>query len=250
MSGPLRVAMWSGPRNLSTALLRSWGNREDTAVVDEPLYAHYLIRTGIDHPARDAVLAAQDHDWRRVTSWLTGPVPDGRSIWYQKHMTHHITDEVELDWLDAVRSAFLIRAPAAVIASYAEVRSAPTLDDLGFTQQWRLFTHVRERSGVVPPVVDAADLLQDPPGVLHALCAKLGVAFSDRMLSWPAGPRDTDGVWAPHWYGAVEQSTGFAPYRPRDVTLAPRFTSLMAAADEIYQRMAEHRLTAVDADLR
>lgn len=247
MNEPVRIAMWSGPRNLSTALMRSWGNRDDTAVVDEPLYAHYLRRTGIDHPAREAVLREQDDDWRRVASWLTGPPPDGKSIWYQKHMTHHITDDVGLDWLDALRSAFLIRAPAQVIASYAEVRSAPTLDDLGLPQQWRLFTHVRERSATVPPVIDAADVLRDPPGVLRALCAALGVAFTDRMLSWPPGPRDSDGVWAPYWYGAVERSTGFAPYRERDVTVAPRFAPLLAAAEEIYQRMAEHRLAAIDA---
>jgi hypothetical protein len=247
MSESVCIAMWSGPRNLSTALLRSWGNRDDTAVVDEPLYAHYLRRTGIDHPARDAVLNAQDHDWRRVTSWLTGPAPDGRAIWYQKHMTHHITDDVDLDWLDALRNAFLIRAPVQVIASYAEVRSAPTLADLGLPQQWRLFTHVREHSGAVPPVIDAADLLRDPPGVLRALCGALGVDFSDRMLPWPPGPRDSDGVWAPYWYGAVERSTGFAPYRPRDVTVAPHLAQLAAAADEIYQRMAEHHLDAADA---
>jgi Sulfotransferase domain len=246
VSESVRIAMWSGPRNLSTALLRSWGNRDDTAVVDEPLYAHYLRRTGIDHPARDAVLRAQDDDWRRVTSWLAGPAPDGRSIWYQKHMTHHITDEVGLDWLDGLRSAFLIREPAQVIASYAEVRSAPTLDDLGLPQQWRLFTHVRERTGTAPPVVDAADLLRDPPGVLRALCAALGVDFSDRMLSWPPGPRDSDGVWAPHWYGAVERSTGFAPYRLREVTVAPHLAPLLATAGEIYQRMAEHRLAAIE----
>jgi Sulfotransferase domain len=246
VSESVRIAMWSGPRNLSTALLRSWGNRDDTAVVDEPLYAHYLRRTGIDHPARDAVLRAQDDDWRRVTSWLAGPAPDGRSIWYQKHMTHHITHDVDLDWLDALRSAFLIREPVQVIASYAEVRSAPTLDDLGFPQQWRLFTHVRERTGTAPPVVDAADLLRDPPGVLRALCAALGVDFSDRMLSWPPGPRDSDGVWAPHWYGAVARSTGFAPYRPREVTVAPHLAPLLATADEIYQRMAEHRLAAIE----
>lgn len=246
MSEQLRIAMWSGPRNLSTALLRAWGNRDDTAVVDEPLYAYYLRHTGIEHPARDAVLATQDDDWRRVTSWLVGPVPDDKAIWYQKHMTHHVTDDIGLDWLDGLRSAFLIREPAQVIASYAAVRSAPTLDDLGLPQQWRLFAHVSERSGAVPPVIDAADLLQDPPAVLRALCTRLGVEFSDRMLSWPPGPRASDGVWAAHWYGAVERSTGFAPYRPHDVTVAPAFASLVAAADEIYERMARYRLTPID----
>ena len=241
---PARVAMWSGPRNLSTALLRSWGNREDTAVTDEPLYAHYLRHTGIDHPGRDAVLAAQDSDWRRVVAWLRGPIPDGKRVWYQKHMTHHITDDVELDWVDDLRNCFLIRAPAEVISSYARVRSEPTLRDLGLPQQWRLFCHVRQRCGTIPLVIDAADLLRDPPGILRALCAAVGVAYTERMLSWPPGPRDTDGVWAPHWYGSVERSTGFAPYRPRDVAAPPQFTQLVTAAEQIYQRMAEHRLAA------
>jgi Sulfotransferase domain len=245
MTQPVRIAMWSGPRNLSTALLRSWGNRTDTVVVDEPLYAHYLHRTSADHPDRDAVLAAQDHDWRRVVTWLCGPVPDGRRIWYQKHMTHHITDDVALDWLAALRNCFLIRAPAHVVVSYARVRSTPTLEDLGLPQQWRLFTHVREHSGTIPPVVDAAELLRDPPGVLRALCTALDIDFSDRMLSWPPGPRDTDGVWAPHWYGAVERSTGFAPARDEDVTVPPHLRDLADAAEEIYRLMADHRLTSV-----
>ena len=244
MTEPLRIAMWSGPRNLSTALMRSWGNRDDTVVSDEPLYAHYLRRSGADHPGRAEILAALDDDWRRVAAVLCGPVPDGRHIWYQKHMTHHVTSDVALDWLDDLRNCFLVRRPAQVINSYARVRSDPDLADLGLPQQWRLFTYVRDRTGAQPVVVDADDLLRDPPGMLRALCAALGVGFSERMLWWPPGPRATDGVWARHWYGAVERSTGFAPYRPRDDAVPARFADLLAAADELYDRMAEHRLTA------
>ena len=246
MPGPTRIAMWSGPRNLSTALLRSWDNRADTTVTDEPLYAHYLHTTGIDHPARDEILATYDHDWRRVTAWLTGPVPDGHAVWYQKHMTHHVTDDIGLGWLDRLRHCFLIRSPAEVIASYAQVRHEPTLEDLGLPQQWRLFAHVAD-DGTVPPVIDAADLLRDPRTVLRAVCDALGVAFSDRMLSWPPGRRATDGVWAGHWYAAVERSTGFAPYEPREVTLDARFDGLLAAAEALHERLAAHRLVTVDA---
>lgn len=245
MTRPVRIAMWSGPRNLSTALLRSWGNREDTAVSDEPLYGHYLHVTGIDHPARDAILAAYDRDWRRVVAHLTGPVPGGRPIWYVKHMTHHVTDDVDLGWLDGLRHCFLIRAPAEVIASYAEVRGDPSLEDLGLPQQWRLFSHVAA-DGDVPPVIDAADVLRDPRAALSAVCDALGVPFSERMLSWPPGRRSTDGVWADHWYGAVERSTGFAPYVPRQVDLAPRFDELRAAAEAIHDRLAAHRVGMVD----
>jgi hypothetical protein len=245
MTGPVRIAMWSGPRNLSTALLRSWGNRTDTTVVDEPLYAHYLRTTGIDHPGRADVLAAQDDDWRRVARELTGPVPGGRAIWYQKHMTHHVTDDVGLGWLGALRNCFLIRDPGRVIASYARVREAPTLADLGYPQQRRLFAHVAA-GGTVPPVVDADDLLRDPRGILTALCAAVGVAFSDRMLWWPPGGRATDGVWAPHWYAGVERSTGFGPHRPHDGAVASRFAQLHAQADAIYAELAAHRLVAAD----
>lgn len=246
VAGSVRVAMWSGPRSLSTALMRSWGNRTDTAVSDEPLYAHYLRRTGVDHPARERILATYDADWRRVTARLTGPAPSGKAVWYQKHMTHHVTDDVELDWLGALRNCFLIRAPVEVVASYARVRQRPALKDLGLPQQWRLFSHVTA-TGPVPPVIDAADLLRDPATVLSALCDAVGVDYSDRMLSWPPGRRATDGVWADHWYGAVERSTGFAPHQPRDAELDERFSGLLAAADAIYERLAAHLLVTVGA---
>jgi hypothetical protein len=240
----VRIAMWSGPRNLSTALMRSWGNRRDTVVSDEPLYAHFLRTTGRDHPEREAVLASMDDDWRRVTRRLAGPVPDDHAIWYQKHMTHHVTEDIELAWLDRLRNCFLIRAPDEVIASYVRVRDEPTLEDLGLPQQWRLFAHVAE-SGAVPPVIDAADVLRDPRSVLTAACAALGVPFSERMLWWPPGRRETDGVWARHWYGSVERSTGFAPYRPAAVDLDDHHAGLLAAAQQIYDRLAAHRLVAV-----
>lgn len=240
----VRIAMWSGPRNLSTALMRSWGNRTDTTVSDEPLYAHYLHTTGIVHPARDRILAACERDWRKVATHLTGPVPGGHAVWYQKHMTHHVTDDIELGWLAGLDNCFLIRRPDEVIVSYARIREDPTLADLGLPQQWRLFEHVAAH-GATPPVIDAADLLRDPRTVLTAVCDAVGVAFSERMLRWPPGRRETDGVWADHWYGAVERSTGFEPYERRDVTVGRRFADLLEAAEDIYGRLAAHRLVTV-----
>ncbi len=204
----VRIAMWSGPRNLSTALMRSFENRSDTVVVDEPLYAHYLTVTGIDHPGRADILAAQSPSWQVVTEELTGPVPGGRRVWYQKHMTHHLVPEVGRGWLARVTNAFLIRDPAQVVASYAQVRGEPTLADLGFVQQQEIFERTADRLGAAPPVIDAADLLADPEGVLSQLCEQLGIDFEPAMLSWPAGPRSSDGVWAPYWYASVEASTG------------------------------------------
>jgi Sulfotransferase domain len=239
---PVRLAMWSGPRNISTAMMRSFGNRLDTVAVDEPLYAHYLAVTGIDHPGRDEILASQDRDWRKVTQWLTGPVPNGRTVWYQKHMTHHMIPEVGLDWLGGVTNAFLVREPAAVVASYAKVRGEPTLEDLGFPQQVDLFRRCADRLGAAPPVIDASDVRRDPRGVLSQLCAAAGIPFDDAMLSWAPGPRPEDGVWAPHWYAGVEASTGFAPYVDREVDVPQHLQTVLERCRPYYDELAPHRL--------
>lgn len=240
----LRIAMWSGPRNISTAMMRAWENRDDTVVTDEPFYAHYLLATGVQHPGRDEVLAAQSSDATAVAAMLTGPIPDARPIWYQKHMTQHMLPGMSLDWLDQVCNCFLIRAPEAVVASFTIQRPDAAAWELGFEQQARLFEHVCERWGEAPPVIDASDVLKDPAGILGALCAKLGIPFSPRMLHWPAGPRTSDGAWAPHWYAAVERSTGFAPYHDRPVSLNPFQRKLAEQARRHYQRLAPHRLLA------
>ena len=221
----VRIAMWSGPRTLSTATMRAWENRRDTVVVDEPLYAYYLAATGIDHPGRDAVLASQPTDWRTVVGSLTeDPLPYGSWISYQKHMTHHVLPEIDLEALEPLTHAHLIRDPRRVLASYAKVREQPTMADLGVQQQVALH---RRLGG---PVIDSDDLLRDPEGVLRLLCAALGVPFDAAMLSWPPGPRPTDGVWAPYWYASVEASTGFGP--PRDPVVPDLPAHLAALADE------------------
>lgn len=237
---PVRVAMWSGPRNLSTALMRSFGSRPDTLVVDEPLYAHYLARTGLDHPGRDEVLASQPTDWREVATALTGPLPESVHVHYQKHMAHHLLPDIERGWLGALTHAFLIRDPVEVVGSYARVRDEPTLEDLGYPQQVEIF------DAYGGPVVDARDLLTDPLGVLAALCGALGIGFDERMLSWPPGPRETDGVWTPHWYASVEASTGFDPNRQSSRTLPDRLVGLAAAAKPYYEQLHEHRLTPAE----
>jgi hypothetical protein len=233
---PVRVAMWSGPRNISTALLRSFGARPDTLVVDEPLYAHYLAATGIDHPGRDAVMASQPTRWEDVAAALTGPLPAGTGVYYQKHMAHHLLPGIGRDWVGRLRNAFLIRDPRYVVASYAKVRGAPTLADLGYAQQVEIF---RAYGG---PVVEAADLLRDPPRVLARLCAALGIAYDPVMLSWPPGRRTTDGVWASHWYAAVEASTGFAPYDPKPVEVPAHLRPLVDEARPYYEELAAQRL--------
>jgi hypothetical protein len=229
--------MWSGPRTVSTALMRSWENRPDTVVVDEPLYAFYLDRTGLDHPGRDEVIASQPTGWRTVLARLADPLPSGASIGYAKHMTHHLLPEVDRAALAPFRHAHLIRDPRELLASYARVRAEPTLADLGLRQQAEIF----ETFG--GPVVDSRDLLTDPEGTLRTLCHALGVPFDGRMLAWPAGPRDSDGVWAPYWYDSVRSSTGFAPYRPPSTALPARLEPLAEQCQPYFDRLHRHRVT-------
>lgn len=232
----VRIAMWSGPRNISTAMMRSFGARLDTVVTDEPLYAAYLAGTDLYHPGREQILTSQPTDWAEVAAMLSGPIPGGAEVWYQKHMTHHLLPVFGQDWLGELQHAFLIRNPAHVIASYARVREEPTLEDLGFTQQLELF---REFGG---PVVDAADLLANPPAMLLELCEALGIPYDDAMLSWPAGARATDGVWAKYWYASVEASTRFAPYDPSPAVVPGHLQHLVDAAQPAYDELAAQRL--------
>jgi hypothetical protein len=242
MTAVRRIAMWSGPRNISTALLRSWGNRPDTFVCDEPLYAHYLLKTGVPHPGADEVIRSQENDWGKVVAWLTEYVPDGKSVFYQKHMTHHLLPEIDRGWLDRVTNAFLIREPREVVTSFVRIAGTPRLEDTGYPQQLEIFNLVRERTGRVPPVIDARDVLRDPPRLLRLLCAALDVDFTEAMLSWPPGPRATDGVWAKYWYDAVVKSTSFQPYRPKDDPVSPHLAGLLEQAEEIYRQLHDYRL--------
>ena len=240
----VRIAMWSGPRNISTAMMRAFENRADTAVVDEPFYASYLLQTGADHPMREQVLASQPTDWRAVVSALRGPTPDGAAVWYQKHMTHHMLADFGLNWTADCRNAFLIRAPEAVLASYTLKREHVTLADIGVERQRELFERECDRLGAAPPVIDSADVLADPRATLSKLCAMIGIDFSERMLSWPAGKRDSDGVWAPVWYDAVERSTGFGS--PRAAVEIKEFSDQLRriadAARPHYERLATFKL--------
>jgi hypothetical protein len=239
----VRIAMWSGPRNISTAMMRAFENRGDCAVVDEPFYAAYLAATGLDHPMREAVLAAQPQDWRTVALELveSDPAP----VFYQKHMTHHMLPGFGLAWTQSCRNAFLIRDPAAVLASYVKKRAEVTLEDIGISRQHELFDREADRLGKAPPVIEGADVLADPQRALTALCAALEIPFDAAMLSWPAGRRDTDGVWAPAWYEAVERSTGFeAPQRAEAAPLTDDLRRIAEAARPHYEALARYRLTA------
>jgi hypothetical protein len=241
----MRLAMWSGPRNVSTAFMRSWENRADTRVVDEPFYAHYLEVTGLDHPGRDEILAHHETDWRRVVESLLAPLPPGVEILFQKQMSHHLLPHMGREWLASMTHGFLIRDPAPMLASLEEKLGCFDLDATGLPQQVEIFDDVVRRTGRVPPVVDAADLLAAPEPMLHALCAAIGAPFTPRMLSWPAGPRASDGIWAKHWYERVERSTGFEPVEAVDaLQLTGRLAELEARCRPLYEKLRTHRLRA------
>ncbi len=243
--------MWSGPRNISTAMMRSFGSRADCAVSDEPFYAAYLAATGLDHPMREAVIASQPTDWRKVAADMTGRVPEGKTVWYQKHMTHHMLPEFGLDWSEGLVNAFLIRAPEAVLASYAQKREGDfRLDEIGLPAQVELFERTAQRLGAAPPVIDGQDVLADPRRTLAALCSACGVAFDEAMLSWAPGRRSSDGVWAPAWYDAVERSTGFGPPR-REAgfdDLPDSLKPIAEAARPLYERLARRKLAPTSHD--
>jgi hypothetical protein len=237
----LRIAMWSGPRNISTALMRSWGNRPDTSVCDEPFYAHYLDVTGRDHPGAAEVIAHHETRCDSIIEWLTGPVPEGRAIFYQKHMAHHLLPGIDRAWLGAVTNCFLIRDPREMLTSLVKNVPDPRIEDTGLPQQVEIFEQVG-RTGRTPPVLDARDVLEDPRRALTLLCDALGVAFSEAMLSWPPGRRATDGIWAKHWYQAVESSTGFLPYVPPREPLPQGLRGLHRECMGHYERLRACRL--------
>ena len=241
MSDAVRVAMWSGPRNISTAMMRAFENRPDTVVVDEPLYAAYLARTGLDHPVRDEVIASQPTDLAEAVAGLSAPLPPGRTVHYAKHMAHHLPRDMDLLWTLDFRNVLLIRDPVEVVASYVRARETCGPEDIGLPQQGRLI-ELWDEQRVEAPVIDAGDFLRAPEPHLRWLCDWVGIPFSTWMLSWPPGPRESDGVWAPHWYEAVWSSTEFMPWRPRETTLSEHDAAVAEACRPIYAALYERRV--------
>jgi len=229
-------------------MMRAWGNRADTIVIDEPFYAYYLERTGKEHPGAKEVIARGETDWRKVVNRLTGPVPSGKRVFFQKQMTHHLLPETDREWVVDLSNCFLIRDPREVILSYIKKNPHPTVEDLGFVQQCEIFKLVRASSasnrqtGSVPPVVDARDVLENPERMLRLLCKKIGVKFDEAMLSWSPGLRETDGIWAKHWYDEVARSTSFEPYKPREGRISHQLTKIYERCRDCYEQLYKHRL--------
>ncbi|TRX55261.1 hypothetical protein FNN08_10945 [Thalassomonas sp. M1454] len=232
--------MWSGPRNISTAMMRSWENRSDTQVIDEPFYAYYLANTTVPHPMQESILLSQPIKWPSVVEQLTETPPT--EIFYQKHMTHHMLDDIDLTWTKDLSHCFLIRDPLHVVNSY--VKKMPTVcsADIGIARQYQLYQQLCEISGQQIPIIDGKDVLLNPRGILSKLCAELGIEFSERMLSWPKGARESDGVWAEHWYENVENSTCFAEFVEPKINLTEEQKAVADANRDYYLELFNQRI--------
>jgi Sulfotransferase domain len=231
----VNIAMWSGPRNISTAMMYSFGNRADCVAWDEPFYAFSLVNHGNDHPMRDEIIAANESDWDRLVDKCVGPA--AKPVFYQKHMTHHMLRGFDRSWIHKLTNAFLIRAPERVLASYTKKWSDVSLRDIGFVEQAEIFDAVAQRTGEPPAVVDADDILKNPKETLTALCAVLGICFDGAMLQWPKGPKTFDGVWAPHWYNAVWESTSFSAPPEKAVELPAALAKIADQARNSYIKL-------------
>jgi Sulfotransferase domain len=242
MSETIRICLWSGPRNISTATMRSFENRQDCAVWDEPFYGPYLVKTGLDHPGRETILKSVPLDENDIAARCAGAAPDGAPLFFQKHMCQHILDDIPRDWIAACRHIFLIRDPAEVAASFAATTGAVTADDIGQVRQTWLYENISQRTGRAWPVIEGQDVLENPAAMLRALCRDIDIPFDENMLSWSAGKRETDGVWAPWWYARVEASTGFEKPRPSPHILPEAAMAAVQESRPHYEKLRDRKL--------
>ncbi|MBC8311840.1 MAG: HAD family hydrolase [Candidatus Marinimicrobia bacterium] len=242
MAEPIRITMWSGPRNISTAMMRSFENRPDTVVEDEPFYAHYLVKTGVDHPCRIETIESQENDWGKVSQRLVSEIPNGKTVWYQKHMGQHNLSGCDLEWTKKMVNCFLIRDPKEVIVSFSKKFKLTSSTQLGFTQQLDLFEKLKNETGKIPLVIDAKDILKNPRAILSKMCENIGIPFMDEMLAWPSGPRKTDGVWAKHWYQNVEASTGFNPYTKIENEPIDQYDEILNECMDAYNSLKQYSI--------
>lgn len=241
----MKIAMWSGPRNLSTAMMYAFAARGDCAVWDEPFYAPYLKKTGLDHPMAAEIISAHEDNAEQVSQQISGSIPAKKPYFYMKHMPHHMCAGFSLSWIKECKNVFLIRHPARVVASYAKKRENPTFQDLGYAEQTTLFDEITKQQGARPVVIDSSDIRADPNQMLEKLCAAIGIPYTDKMLSWPKGGHTDDGVWASHWYGAVHQSTGFDQSEGPLPQLSDQYATLAEAALPHYERLARYKIQRV-----
>ena len=233
----VRICLWSGPRNISTALMYSFAQRDDTVVYDEPLYAHYLSRTPARayHPGAEEVIATMENDGEVVVrDLILGDQP--RPVAFFKHMTHHLVN-LDPGFLAETTNVLLTRDPVEMLPSYAKQIESPSLLDVGYKAHTELLSYLRSL-GQDPPVLDSKQLLLNPRTVLGELCARIDIPFQEAMLSWPAGARPEDGVWASYWYSSVHRSTGFGEYVPKTDPFPDSLKPLLGECQPYYEQLS------------
>ena len=236
------IAMWSGPRNISTALMRSFENRSDCFVSDEPFYSYFLHKTGLKHPLRDEIIKSGLNDYNEIIKYITGPIPYSKKIWYQKHMAHHILPGLDMNWIKNMKNCLLVRHPSDVILSYSKKNEINSIQQLGYLQQIDIYEMLSQEIGTPPIIVDAQDLLQEPKKMLIEICENLKIKFDEKMLSWPSGARKTDGIWGKHWYKHVEVSTGFKPYLKTNRIIPSKYQGLYDNCMKYYDFLYQNRV--------
>ena len=242
MTNPIRIAMWSGPRNISTAMMYSFDNRNDTIAIDEPFYAHYLQKTAVDHPDSKLVIQAGETDWQIVANRISaGPTGEAK-IYYQKHMAHHLFQDMHGDWMKSLTHCILIRDPREVLLSLSKKIDNIDARSTGIPQQVELLETLQSLTGQNPPIIDSRDILENPQGMLSSLCQSIDIPFDELMLSWKPGPRECDGIWAPHWYNAVWKSNGFTKYRARHGELSQELEEVYSECKGYYEKLYNQRL--------
>ena len=236
------IAMWSGPRNVSTAFMRSFENRSDCFVSDEPFYSYFLNETDLDHPLKDEIIKSGIIDYSQIIEYLTGPIPHSEKVWYQKHMAHHILPNDDISWIKSLNNCLLIRHPNEVMLSYLKKNEIDTVEQLGYVQQINIYNMLVHDLGTPPIVIDARNLLEKPEEMLIKICKNFQIDFNKKMLSWPSGPRGTDGIWGQHWYKQVESSTGFKPYIKNNEVIPSKYQTVYSECMKHYDFLYQNRI--------
>ena len=232
------VACWSGPRNISTALMRSWSSRKDTFVTDEPFYAYYLKETKLKHPLYKEIIDKYSSNYDEVVNYLINRIPKDKKIWYQKHMAHHIFSFNNIEWINNCENCILLRHPKEVISSYSKKNKLNSVEELGYPQQYEIIKYLKKinKSYVI---IDSSELLKNPEKVLSNWCMKINIKFDKSMLRWEKGNYDSDGIWWKSWYDNVIKTTGFKEYEKKDINIENKYDSIYNESMKYYTYLKE-----------
>lgn len=234
------VACWSGPRNISTALMRSWSSRHDTFVTDEPFYAYYLKETKLKHPMYEEIINHYSSNYNQIVSDLISKIPEGKKIWYQKHMAHHILDLTNIEWIANCENCILMRHPKEVISSYTKKNELNSVEDLGYSQQYEIMKFLKKLNKPYI-IIDSSELLKNPEKSLSTWCKKMNIKFYKSMLSWEKGNNIYDGIWWKSWYDNVINTTGFQKFEKKDITIENKYDSIYNESMKYYNYLKENK---------